>query len=74
MIKKYRVIAKTGKTNEAQNFKKWKCNNLVKFTAFLDKNYPDWCYFNVYEYRKGERGIQLESFTKNKRPTSAWTN
>jgi len=47
------------------SFKKWHVNNLVKFTSFLDKNYPEWRYFNVYD-KKSKR--QIGNFTKSNRP------
>lgn len=41
-------------------------NNLLKFKAFLDVNFPTWVFFNVYEYIKGENGKKLASFVKGK--------
>lgn len=40
--------------------------DLLKFTLFLDKNYPNWKWFNVYDKRTREK---LASFTINDRPT-----
>lgn len=67
---KYRVIAKLQNTVPGSNdiCGKWSVSNLLLFTAFLDKNHPQWCWFNVYEYVKGGKGKQLANFTKNKRP------
>jgi hypothetical protein len=46
-------------------------NRLKKFTRFLYSNFPNWSYFNVYEYVKGEKGRYLGSFQKGKNePTS----
>jgi len=63
-MKKYKVIAKVGK----EKFVKYNVNNLVLFTKFLDRQFPDWRYFNVFRYTKDSAGEQLASFTKNKRP------
>ena len=39
---------------------------LVKFTSFLNKQYPSWVWMNVFEYIKGENGRKLASFQKEK--------
>ena len=59
--KKYTVIVKTGNAD----FKKWKVNNLLKFVSFLDKQYKDWRWFNVFCNKEKN---QLASFTKSYRP------
>ncbi len=48
------------------NLKWWHCNNLLKFVQFLDKTYPNWCWFNVYSAKNKKK--QLGNFTKNNRP------
>jgi len=63
-MKKYKVIAKV----ENDKFVKYNVNNLVLFAAFLDKNFTDWRWFNVYEYKKAGDGIQLGNFTRHRRP------
>ncbi|PHS04982.1 MAG: hypothetical protein COA88_12925 [Kordia sp.] len=50
---------------------KWNnVTNLIKFTSdVLDKDHPNWVFFNVFEYIKGENGRRLGSYQKNgKRP------
>lgn len=64
--KKYRVIAKVGD----EHFVKYRVNDLVKFTSFLDQMWPTWRWFNVHEYREGENGPQIANFTAKNRPTS----
>lgn len=68
MKKKYKVIAKVGN----DKFVKYNVNNLRLFTAFLDRNFSNWRWFNVYRYTKDGSGEQLDNFTKNKRPTKAF--
>lgn len=54
--------------NKCQNcrFRKFEfVRDLLKLTTWLDKNEPEWRWFNVY-LRK--TGAQLESFTQNRRP------
>lgn len=64
--KKYKVIAKV--SNE--KFVKYNVNNLLLFTAFLDKHFPDWRWFNVYCKGTERDGQQLGNFTSKSRPTS----
>lgn len=66
--KKYKVVAKVGN----DHFVKYNVNNLRMFALFLDRKFPDWRWFNVFEYTKDSSGQQLDSFTKNKRPTSGF--
>lgn len=62
-IKKYKVIAKVNDTK----FVKYNVNNLLLFTDFLDKNFSDWRWFNVYA--KNESKEQIGNFTNKNRPT-----
>lgn len=68
MTKKYSVIAKVGNNK----FVKYNVNNLLLFTSFLDREFPDWRWFNVY--CKGTEGVgqQLASFTSKSRPMSRY--
>jgi len=49
-------------------FLKYHVRNLIKFTQFLDKDYPDWRWFNVFDKKTKN---QLGNFTKTNRPTAA---
>jgi hypothetical protein len=54
---------------DAERFVKYRTvNNLLKFTSFLDVNFPTWRYYNVYSK---ETKQQVASFTKGKRPQQA---
>lgn len=66
-LKKYRVIAKV----ENERFVKYNCNDLLKFTQFLDRKFPDWRWFNVFDKKTKN---QIANFTKNNRPYSKWVN
>ncbi len=49
------------------SFKKYNnVNNLLTFTSFLHKTFPNWVYMNVYEYKKNENGTKLASYQKGK--------
>ena len=66
--KKYTVIVKIGN----DQFKKWNVTNLLRFTSFLDREYPNWRWFNVFKYSKTGDGEQLSNFTNKKRPTQKY--
>jgi hypothetical protein len=66
--KKYKVIAKVGN----DKFVKYNVNNLVLFAKFLDHQFPDWRFFNVYAYTKDDSGSQIANYTKNQRPDSRY--
>ena len=70
MVKKYKVIAKV----EKDKFVKYNVNNLLLFTAFLDRHFPDWRWFNVYEYTKNDSGVQIGSFTSKDRPGAKYVS
>lgn len=71
MPKKYRVIVKIRNNPDGSAYcLKYRVNSLKKFCDFLDRVWSDWKWFNVYSNVGIEKGIQLASFTKNKRPTS----
>ena len=61
--KKYTCIVKTG----PKKFVKYRLNDLIKFTTFLDLNWSDWRWFNVFDNRTR---VQVANFTKKHRP--AW--
>ena len=60
--KKYKVIAKV----ESNKFVKYNVNNLMLFTAFLDRQFPFWTWYNVYDKKTRK---QLSNFTNKQRPT-----
>lgn len=60
---RYRVIVKVG----SDTFIKYRgVNNLLRLVAYLDRTFPDWRWFNVYDSSR----VQIANYTKNKRPTS----
>lgn len=66
--KKYKVIVKVG----GDKFLKYNVNNLLLFTKFLDRQYPDWRYFNVFRHTQDSTGEQLGNFTKKDRPNAMY--
>ena len=47
---------------------KYRFNDLLKFTIFLDKDWITWHWFNVYANRGNNKGHQLNNFTNKHRP------
>ena len=69
MGKRYAAIVKINNdSNGKANCVKYRFNDLINFTSFLDKAWPDWKWYNVYSNTGANKGTQLGSFTKNKRP------
>jgi len=64
--KKYSCIVKIGNNpDNSAKCVKYRLNDLLKFSKFLDLKFPTWTYCNVFlkETRK-----QVSSFTKYRRP------
>ena len=69
--KKYIAIVKIRNNENGNAFcVKYRFNNLLKFTQFLDKKWPEWKWYNVYANAGIMKGKQLANFTKYNRPTS----
>lgn len=49
---------------------KYRFNDLMKFTEFLDRNWAEWKWFNVFSNRGNNKGMQVASFTNKKRPVT----
>jgi hypothetical protein len=65
--KKFVTITKVSN----DKFVRYNVNDLLKFTDFLDKNFPNWRWFNVFSK---ETKLQIANFTKNNRPKSRFIN
>ncbi len=61
--KKYTCIVKAG----PQKFVKYRLNDLVKFTSFLDRNWSTWTWYNVFDNRTR---MQVGNFTKYQKPVA----
>jgi hypothetical protein len=71
MGKKYTAIVKICNNKDGSaHCLKYRFNDLINFTKFLDKNWPEWKWYNVYSNIEQNKGIQLANFTKNCRPIS----
>ena len=64
-MKRYNVIVKL----KTQQFLKYKVNDLLKFTAWLDKKYTgQWTWYNVFD---SKTRLQVGNFTNKNRPILA---
>lgn len=69
MPKKYKVIVKVNNNADGTAYcVKYRVNDLLKFTQFLDTKWVGWKWFNVYSNLEINKGKQLANFTKSKRP------
>ena len=64
--KKYLCIVKLGNNpDKTAKCVKYRSNDLLKFTSFIDRKYPEWKWYNVFLKETRE---QVNNFTKYKRP------
>ena len=71
MSKKYTAIVKIQNNPDGSaHCVKYRFDNLLSFTKFLDNNWTEWKWFNVYSNNGIDKGKQLANFTKLKRPKS----
>ena len=69
MPKKYIAIVKVADNPDGSaKCLKYRFNDLLKFTTFLDKDWRTWRWFNVYANRGNYKGEQLDNFTNKRRP------
>ena len=69
--KKYVAIVKTGNNPDGSaHCVKYRLNDLLKFTAFLDKKWTGWRWFNLYCNQGEYKRKQIASFTNKRRPIS----
>ena len=73
MSKRYIAIVKIKNKPDGSAFcVKYRFDNLLAFTKFLDKNWVEWKWFNVYSNKDIDKGKQLASFTKFKKPITKY--
>lgn len=68
-LKKYLVKVKVipGIERDHEHIKWWNCTDLKSLVKFLDRDYPQWTWFNVYDKHTG---TQLDSYTRHCKPNS----
>lgn len=67
--KRYVAIVKiNNKEDGTANCLKYRFNDLIKFTKFLDNKWSQWKWYNVFSNRGNEKGKQLANYTNKNRP------
>jgi len=67
--KRYTAIVKIKNMPDGSAYcVKYRFDNLLKFTDFLDNKWSDWKWFNVYSNREENKREQLGNFTNKNRP------
>lgn len=69
LSKRYIAIVKIGNnTDGTANCVKYRFDDLLKFTVFLDKKWQAWKWFNVYSNKGENKRLQIGNFTNKNRP------
>ena len=69
--KKYKAIVKIKNNPDGTAYcVKYRFDDLLKFTKFLDSSWSEWKWFNVFSNKDENKNQQLGSFTKNNKPIS----
>jgi hypothetical protein len=67
--RKYVAIVKIGNNPDGSaHCVKYRFDDLVKFTKFLDAKWSEWKWFNLFDNRGPNKGEQIANYTKNNRP------
>jgi hypothetical protein len=62
------IVKISNKSDGKAQCVKYRFDNLIKFTIFLDKQWADWKWFNVYSNKGSNKGEQIGNYTKYRRP------
>lgn len=70
--KKYIAIVKI-KNNKDGTAKcvKYRFDNLLKFTEFLDRKWSEWKWYNVFSNRGNNKKTQIANFTNRNKPAKS---
>lgn len=67
--KKYVAIVKIKNNTDGTAYcVKYRFDDLLKFTEFLDKKWSEWKWYNVFSNSGNNKGKQIANFTSKKRP------
>lgn len=67
--KSYVAITKIGDNKDGTaHCVKYRFNDLLKFTIFLDTKWPEWRWYNVFSNKGNDKGQQLSNFSNKRRP------
>ena len=67
--KRYVAIVKIRNNKDGTAYcVKYRFNDLLKFTEFLDEKWSEWKWYNVFSNRGNDKKKQIANFTNKKRP------
>ncbi len=67
--KRYIAIVKIRNNKDGTAYcVKYRFDDLLKFTEFLDKKWSGWKWYNVFSNQGSNRGTQIANFTNRNRP------
>lgn len=68
-LKKYIAIVKIKNNPDGTAYcVKYRFDDILKFTSFLDTKWGNWKWFNLYSNKEENKRVQLANFTKFNRP------
>ncbi len=71
--KKYVAIVKIKNNKDGTAYcVKYRFDNLLKFTEFLDEKWSGWKWYNVFSNRGNQIRKQIANFTNKKRPDKSY--
>lgn len=69
MAKRYTAIVKINNNPDGSAYcVKYRFDDLLKFTNFLDVKWPEWKWYNVYSNIGTNKGKQIGNFTNRNKP------
>ncbi|MCK5538859.1 MAG: hypothetical protein KAI79_18680 [Bacteroidales bacterium] len=67
--KRYIAIVKIRNNEDGSAYcVKYRFDDLLKFTGFLDDKWSGWKWYNVFSNQGSNKGTQIENFTNQNRP------
>lgn len=70
--KRYKAIVKIRNNKDGTAYcVKYRFEDLLKLTEFLDKKWSEWKWYNVFSNRGNNKGKQIANFTNKKRPVKS---
>ena len=71
--KKYIAIVKIrNNKNGSAKCVKYRFDNLLKFTEFLDIKWSEWKWYNVFSNRGNNEKAQIANYTNRQKPTKSY--
>ena len=70
--KRYVAIVKIRNNTDGTAYcVKYRFDDLLKFTRFLDEKWSEWKWYNIFSNQGRNKGTQIANYTNKKRPTKS---